>query len=719
RFIYAGCEHDFVSMLIAFEEIGIKLNRFDPAEDMHNIRFLLRDTQPASEAKKDAVQFHRRIAKKRGRGLKNPVDAYPGELLFFLRVHVLLRGLAARLQVRQRYMDIMAPYATKALREMVPAEERATQALYPSPVLSLVEIKVRKLLEGLVERGQITGCQVCVIYRGQTLVDLCAGTQGPVDPRPVRPSTLFCVFSAGKAVCSTAVHLLADRGLLRYDQRLSELWPEFASNGKLTTTVRHVLTHSTGLQHAFPDKATFDKVCDWGEVQRTLEEAHPAWPPGSRASYHYFTFGWLVAAVVERVAGVPFGKFVRDEIATPLGLEDSFFMGGLSACGVEASRIAHVEHKFKIPGRSGVGLGSKDGSESAAGAGATKQEAADGGSSTTATTTSNTDSSSSSSGGGGGFSRKSVAAVVGPEPSLDSSQHAAGDDVIVGTEDIDEGLDEDGAPRLGLLATMASALMEEDPDEGAAIDGLARKLAGREYFLDPRVFNYPQMRDACIPAANGHMTAKALATLYDNFLGSLGLNSNANVKTSSSGRRRVVAGPSTATPAIAPGKPPPLLCRARVNEMRAYQVKESSSLHLFFGLPMGGVRYSLGYQMFGFREKPKPQPQQRRHEPPSAASSRGSTTTSIFGTRRRLSENSTALLGGGSTTGSTLLSRAASLFGGGESDNGTVPLTDAAAAPATRGRVRLSGLGHVGMGGSVALCDPASGLAFAMVTNKV
>lgn len=82
-----------------------------------------------------------------------------------------------------------------------------------------------------------TPSKVCVIYRGQTLVDLCAGTQGPVDPRPVRPTTLFCAFSAGKAVCSTAVHLLADRGLLRYDQRLSELWPEFACNGKETTTV--------------------------------------------------------------------------------------------------------------------------------------------------------------------------------------------------------------------------------------------------------------------------------------------------------------------------------------------------------------------------------------------------------------------------------------------------------------------------------------------------
>ncbi|CAN0474424.1 unnamed protein product, partial [Discosporangium mesarthrocarpum] len=67
--------------------------------------------------------------------------------------------------------------------------------------------------------------------------------------------------------------------------------------------VRHVLTHSTGLQHALPDAPTFDVLCDWGTVTRMLEGARPTWPPGSRSSYHYFTFGWLVAAIVERVSG--------------------------------------------------------------------------------------------------------------------------------------------------------------------------------------------------------------------------------------------------------------------------------------------------------------------------------------------------------------------------------------------------------------------------------
>lgn len=81
-----------------------------------------------------------------------------------------------------------------------------------------------------------------------------------------------------------------------------------------------------------------------------------------------------------------------------------------------------------------------------------------------------------------------------------------------------------------------------------------------------------QVRDACIPAANGHFTAKALAIFYDNILGSLGL-SGSSKNTKKVGRERPGRGAATgaATGAV---KPAPLLRRARVNEMRAYQVGE-------------------------------------------------------------------------------------------------------------------------------------------------
>lgn len=81
-----------------------------------------------------------------------------------------------------------------------------------------------------------------------------------------------------------------------------------------------------------------------------------------------------------------------------------------------------------------------------------------------------------------------------------SSVEVAGVDEIVGIEDVETTVtgDGDGGPGdkeegLGLLGMMASALKETDPDESAAMKGLARKLVGREYFLDPRVFNHRQV----------------------------------------------------------------------------------------------------------------------------------------------------------------------------------------------------------------------------------
>ena len=69
------------------------------------------------------------------------------------------------------------------------------------------------------------------------------------------------------------------------------------------------------------------------------------------------------------------------------------------------------------------------------------------------------------------------------------------------------------------------------------------------------------MRDACIPAANGHFTAKALASLYDNLLGSLGLSGGGGGDSSNGNDSREYKQSHE-----------PLLRRARVNEMRAYQV---------------------------------------------------------------------------------------------------------------------------------------------------
>lgn len=73
-----------------------------------------------------------------------------------------------------------------------------------------------------------------------------------------------------------------------------------------------------------------------------------------------------------------------------------------------------------------------------------------------------------------------------------SDEVVPGSQGIVSIEDLEmegsEGQEE--AARSGFLGILASVLKETDPAEALAIEGFSRKLAGREYFLDPRVFNY-------------------------------------------------------------------------------------------------------------------------------------------------------------------------------------------------------------------------------------
>lgn len=129
-------------------------------------------------------------------------------------------------------------------------------------------------------------------------------------------------------------------------------------------------------------------------------------------------------------------QFVREQIASPLGLEDSFYLGGLSARRVEPSRIAHVEHTFKVPGRPATGSGRQEEKESAAAAAGQSTRQAAGSSSAGR----DRESSRASHPGGarGRESSRVASASAGRDPSAESKQSVANEDEAIGIEDIDE-----------------------------------------------------------------------------------------------------------------------------------------------------------------------------------------------------------------------------------------------------------------------------------------
>jgi CubicO group peptidase (beta-lactamase class C family) len=191
---------------------------------------------------------------------------------------------------------------------------------------SAINAKVLDLLQTQIAAGRQLGVQVCAYKDGAPIVDAWAGTMGPGDPRPVGPDTLFNSFSTTKGVAATAVHILADRGLIDYDAPVAHYWPAFAANGKEDVTVAQALSHQAGL-HAMPRPATIDHLTDWEAGLAWVAGGVPAWKPGTATGYHAITFAWVVGGIVQGATGRHIKDVIRDEIAAPLGVMDEMFVG--------------------------------------------------------------------------------------------------------------------------------------------------------------------------------------------------------------------------------------------------------------------------------------------------------------------------------------------------------------------------------------------------------
>lgn len=179
---------------------------------------------------------------------------------------------------------------------------------------------VADLLARYTSKDGSFGAAVAVYHEGEKVVDVWGGVIDPLG-RPWRSDTLAMSFSTTKGVTSTALHVLADRGLVDYDEPVATYWPEFAAAGKERVTVRHLLTHQAGLARirGLVDDP-FD-LLDWDHVVGVLA-GRPSDPPaGTGPGYHAMTYGWLVGEVVRRVAGKSLGAVVAAELAAPLGLE--------------------------------------------------------------------------------------------------------------------------------------------------------------------------------------------------------------------------------------------------------------------------------------------------------------------------------------------------------------------------------------------------------------
>lgn len=156
------------------------------------------------------------------------------------------------------------------------------------------------------------------------------------EPERMTEDTIFDAASLTKVIaCTPAVMLLVERGQIQLDASITNYIPEFAGGGKETITVRHLLTHTSGLR---PDIET---KTDWhgqqAAIQKACEEKLQT-PPGTAFRYSDINF-FLLGEIVQRVSKVPLEEFVARNIYRRLKMTDTGYLPPKS----RLSRIAPTE----------------------------------------------------------------------------------------------------------------------------------------------------------------------------------------------------------------------------------------------------------------------------------------------------------------------------------------------------------------------------------------
>lgn len=188
--------------------------------------------------------------------------------------------------------------------------------------------------------GAEIGAAVAVYRDGRKVVDLWGGYRNADTQAPWESDTLVNVFSTTKGVASLAVARAASRGLIDYEAKVADYWPDFAQAGKGAITVRQLLSHQAGLV-AIKPPLTYEDIADPDKLSAKIAKQVPAWSPGTRHGYHAVTLGWYESALIRHVDPKKrtLGRYFAEEIAGPLDID--FFIGLPEA--VDRSRVARLK----------------------------------------------------------------------------------------------------------------------------------------------------------------------------------------------------------------------------------------------------------------------------------------------------------------------------------------------------------------------------------------
>jgi CubicO group peptidase (beta-lactamase class C family) len=192
---------------------------------------------------------------------------------------------------------------------------------------------------------------------GDVLTEIAGGMADEASNLACAPDVRFQLASVSKQFAAAAVLLLSDEQRLSVGDPVAH-WIDGCPPSWQDMTLRHLLTHTSGLPHWHDiPEITLAAPMDAEQELSAIQHATLVSPPGERWIYSSPGY-WLLANVVQRASNRPYAAFVSERLFEPLGLTTMF------AGNANSHRLVAADHMRGVPvptlELSAVGMGAGD-----------------------------------------------------------------------------------------------------------------------------------------------------------------------------------------------------------------------------------------------------------------------------------------------------------------------------------------------------------------------
>ena len=202
----------------------------------------------------------------------------------------------------------------------------------------------------LITKYMIPGVAIGLAQNAISIYEKGFGFRNIDNQLPVTMNTVFGIASVTKSFTCIAILQLQEAGKLSVQDPVVKYLPEFSTltNATDKMTVHHFMTHSAGLpplptilyankksmdtnQSEYSDFKNNDSnqksIHDYEQLMEFISqlEFDLLGEPGSEFSYSNDSYA-LLGAIIERVSGVPYERYIKENILLPAGMVNSCFL---------------------------------------------------------------------------------------------------------------------------------------------------------------------------------------------------------------------------------------------------------------------------------------------------------------------------------------------------------------------------------------------------------